>query len=233
MEGLTTEVVEWVEFSEHFCFTQNEVHIFKIAVEKYTTQHSSRYTEILSEDEFAKALQFRQRKDTDRFLASRFALRTILSHFVAASPSEIQFFLSESRKPIVKDIHFNLSHSGDYILIAVGNIPLGIDIEYIMPDFETELLAIECFSKEEQSFLAAQGNRSLDFYTIWTRKESVLKATGEGLTDYMMDFNSLDIRVSRGSIDYSIRHGLIDEEYVWALSMLDTSATQHIYYWNY
>jgi len=49
----------------------------------------------------------------------------------------------------------------------------------------------------------------------------------------MMDFNSLDIRVSRGSIDYSIRHGLIDEEYVWALSMLDTSATQHIYYWNY
>lgn len=82
-------------------------------------------------------------------------------------------------KPYLEDFpyHFNLSHSGDWILLAVGETPVGADIEEITKI--RQKVMENYFSQSEQDQVAKQGTDA--FFAIWTRKESYVKYTGEGM----------------------------------------------------
>lgn len=88
-------------------------------------------------------------------------------------------------KPYLSDypeIHFNLSHSGSMVMAAFGDREVGCDVEQ-MAD-ANEKVAERFFSEEEKRALEACGSkkqRTELFYRIWTRKESYLKLTGEGM----------------------------------------------------
>lgn len=73
-------------------------------------------------------------------------------------------------------IHFNLSHSGPYALCALGDRPLGVDIEALRPRKDT--LPAGVFTPEEYSWYMEQGGGWSAFYTLWTRKESWAKYHG-------------------------------------------------------
>jgi 4'-phosphopantetheinyl transferase len=75
------------------------------------------------------------------------------------------------------DFHFNVSHSEDLIAVAVSKRPVGVDIE-ILRDVNLEI-AERFFSKKE----TRTTQTSRDFLYVWTRKEALLKKTGEGLKD--------------------------------------------------
>ncbi len=85
-------------------------------------------------------------------------------------------------KPLHDGWYFNLSHSGEYVILAVGDEEIGCDIQKIRPCKEKTVQKV-C-SREEQGFIfSADGpERDERFTTIWARKESYLKKTGEGLT---------------------------------------------------
>ena len=90
------------------------------------------------------------------------------------------------------DLHFNLSHSHDLAVVAVTDIaPVGVDVEFerTIPDWES--VASRFFSPQEQAQLAAidAGQRQHAFYNCWTRKEAVIKATGEGLSARLDSFD--------------------------------------------
>ncbi len=76
-------------------------------------------------------------------------------------------------------VHLSLSHSGRCLVVAVGPVDLGVDIEYLRyPDKWPALLR----------WIAAPGERAeaatgTDFLRVWTAKESLVKALGSGL-DY-------------------------------------------------
>lgn len=76
-------------------------------------------------------------------------------------------------------LHFNLSHSGGYALCALGERPVGIDIQIIKP-YKTRLLDRVC-SPEERRWLRERGDRDGDFAQIWAKKESLCKLRGTGL----------------------------------------------------
>ncbi|WP_148667852.1 4'-phosphopantetheinyl transferase family protein, partial [Mizugakiibacter sediminis] len=79
---------------------------------------------------------------------------------------------------------FNLSHAGGLALLAVGRVrALGIDVEAVRPLPDAELLARRCFTPAECLTIAATApqRRALAVMTCWTRKEALLKATGDGL----------------------------------------------------
>ncbi|MBP5467762.1 MAG: 4'-phosphopantetheinyl transferase superfamily protein, partial [Candidatus Riflebacteria bacterium] len=90
-------------------------------------------------------------------------------------------------KPYLKDYpthFFNISHTDSLILIALAKNPVGIDVEKIERNADKEAILKHFFSeKEQQSYFSQPENqRQLAFFKGWTRKESILKATGEGLS---------------------------------------------------
>ena len=75
----------------------------------------------LSADETERAARFHFDRDRDRFIVSHVALRNILSRYLNCQPNELTFSVDEYGKPALKEhkLEFNLSHSGDFALIAV------------------------------------------------------------------------------------------------------------------
>lgn len=82
---------------------------------------------------------------------------------------------------ILKDenFHFNVSHSGEYVLLAVSPLPVGADIEQIRESLpkglqrilsEEEMKILECLSEQEKNSF---------FFQLWTRKESYVKCLGQ------------------------------------------------------
>lgn len=77
------------------------------------------------------------------------------------------------------NLHFSLSHSEDFLLIAIGTRPVGVDIECIQARGE-RLPRYALTALEYEQYLA-MGASWEAFYTLWTKKEAYVKYTGEGL----------------------------------------------------
>ena len=99
-------------------------------------------------------------------------------------------------KPYVMDkngFHFNVSHSGDYVAIAVSEREIGIDIE---KKETVDYRVAERFfcEKEVQAIWDCQGEqeRNDTFYRIWTLKECYVKAIGKGLS---IPFSSFEFEI--------------------------------------
>jgi 4'-phosphopantetheinyl transferase len=82
-------------------------------------------------------------------------------------------------------LRFNLSHSHRLALIAITrDREVGVDIEYMRPDFVTDDVAAHFFSRAEveQFGAVAPEMKTQAFFNCWTRKEAYIKARGEGLS---------------------------------------------------
>jgi len=152
----------------------------------------------LSPDEMARADRFHFARDRTRFVRCRSALRRLLASYLGAPAAEIRFEYSTSGKPQLapeqnsRGLHFNVSHSADMALIAVGSdLRLGVDIEKIRDDVEAAALAERFFSPRERAGLRALPAHLLvqGFFACWTRKEAFLKATGTGLSFPLAEFS--------------------------------------------
>ncbi len=104
------------------------------------------------------------------------------------------------------DIHFNLSHCRAAVICAVSDRPLGIDIETVRP-FK-DRLARHVLSEEEYKDVLSAPHPDLAFIEIWTRKEAVLKLTGEGIrSDLKTVLPRTDVNIATttdGDIVYSV-----------------------------
>lgn len=81
-------------------------------------------------------------------------------------------------------VHFSLSHSGDLVMIALAEVPVGADVEEV-PGPRTVADVAPALHPAERAELdaLAPGERPAAFARCWTRKEAYLKATGAGLTE--------------------------------------------------
>lgn len=86
--------------------------------------------------------------------------------------------------PAEEDFHFNLSHSGTYVICAVDVVPIGVDIQKIDAK-KGKQIAKRFFSKAEQDILekAKEAEQETLFCRFWAAKESYLKYLGTGLKD--------------------------------------------------
>ncbi|MGM1567741.1 MULTISPECIES: 4'-phosphopantetheinyl transferase family protein [Bacillus cereus group] len=146
-------------------------------------------------------LCFRKQKDALRSLLGDLLIRSIICEEFNISNSNIHFKFNEFGKPYLYNkpsFHFNISHSGEWVVCAIDHhAPVGIDIEQIKPiDFE---IAKCFFSDDEYKHLLLQPTeKQLDyFYTLWTLKESFIKAHGEG---FFMPFNTFSFFIMNNEI---------------------------------
>lgn len=156
-----------------------------------------------------KVMRYHFRRDRNLSLGAGLLLDALLGRY-GLKEKQMEYEMNEFGKPRLKgfpDIHFNLSHAGDYAVCALGSVPLGIDIEPIRP-FDREVAAC-CMSAEELSFLSSlsESEQAEAFTRLWTLKESYLKATGSGLCNG--HFPSFSIR--SGGIVPSYKNCLFHE----------------------
>ncbi|MEO7027771.1 MAG: 4'-phosphopantetheinyl transferase superfamily protein [Acidobacteriaceae bacterium] len=146
---------------------------------------------ILSADERQRAGRFHFDRDHSMFVSCRATLRRLLAERTSRSPESLKFAFGPQGKPSLPGTHvsFNLSHAGQWFACAISTggelgIELGIDIEHVHPLEDMQALARHFFAPAEVERLASipKTERTRSFFECWTRKEAVIKATGEGVS---------------------------------------------------
>jgi len=138
----------------------------------------------LSKERRRKIQQYLQEKTKKQSIFAELLLRYVLKKHYQLSAEQIQFTYSKYGKPHLaknSNIHFSLSHSGSWVVCAVGNMPIGVDIEEIK--HRSILLDPGIYSPGEIRRLEKlpQQERIDKGIWIWTLKESYIKNIGAGL----------------------------------------------------
>lgn len=167
----------------------NEVHVWLVPVEIPAERQSS--VELLPESERERARKFHFERDRLHYIEAHVALQTILSGYTGLTPGQITFHTTEKGKPYLdpennpSQTFFNLSHSGDYALIAVGRgSEVGADIERHRSRIDYAQLSARFFTTAECRWLDSLPPevRADGFFRLWSAKEALLKAWGTGLS---------------------------------------------------
>ena len=79
------------------------------------------------------------------------------------------------------EIEFNISHSGDYVVIAFSDRPVGIDVQEMSATSDVDRLAKHVMTPKEYAHFQEEEDRETAFYRLWVRKEAYIKRTGDGL----------------------------------------------------
>lgn len=159
-----------------------EVHLWTIPLE--TTQaERQRLTALLDADEQARMMRFRFPADRSKFAIAHGALREVLATYTNGDPRGLRFRAGLHGKPALDPpvVHFNLSHSGQLALVAVASDrEVGVDVECLRDDLEVLEIARRFFAPDEAARIESLSGseRTLLFFTMWTRKEAVVKAQG-------------------------------------------------------
>ncbi len=175
---------------------------------------------------YKEASDFRQkkidslrfRKDKNLSLAAAVLLDRGLKSFNLRE-KDMSYSFVENKKPVFsdyKDLFFNISHSDKAVAVILSDTDSGCDIEKIS---NCNLkIAKRFFCKDEYDFLLNSKERDVDFYRIWTLKESYMKATGKGmklpLNSFCMKFSENNISVicdeSDGCFNFGEYRGIKD-----------------------
>lgn len=177
-----------------------EVHVWRVPVPEIGAEPAG-WAGLLTSEERARVERKRMPADRQRELTSRAVQRQLLGGYLGLRPEAVAFATEQRGKPVLAGalpgarLEFNLSHSGDWSLLAfVWNHPVGADIER-WRDLERDDLVRQFFAPAEQGEWAGippEGRRAA-FFAGWTRKEAYLKALGVGL---MKPLDSFAVRMA-------------------------------------
>jgi len=141
---------------------------------------------LLSDEERTKAGGMTNPAMKARFEIGRGLRRKMLADATGMSAEELNFAQSEEGKPRalnVSDWDFNVSHSGDFVAIAVGRGQVGVDLEQIRPVREMESIVDRYFHPDEAGGWRSlpPGLREEAFFVFWSAREAATKCVGFGL----------------------------------------------------
>ncbi|MGV6820505.1 MAG: 4'-phosphopantetheinyl transferase family protein [Parvularcula sp.] len=140
---------------------------------------------ILSTDEENRARSYRFELDRQKYRHARSFLRQVLSAHTGVPPLALSISPDRSGRPHLtgQSLDFNMSRTEGLAIVAVSKCRVGIDVELIRPIDEMDEILQDHFTAEERSCLDALTGRPrmTGFFRLWTAKEAITKATGEGL----------------------------------------------------
>ncbi|MGB4400869.1 MAG: 4'-phosphopantetheinyl transferase superfamily protein [Daejeonella sp.] len=164
--------------------TPGMIEIWRFDLNSYIDTIPELY-ELLNDEEKAKSAKFYNEQDRHMFIASKALLKSLLSRYLNIEPGKLSFSFGKNKKPYIQNsfIHFNVSHSGKCILIAVCDEEVGIDVEYYRHMTIQKEDMYNIFTEAEITFIAGHNPWNEIFHKLWTRKEALVKATSQGIPD--------------------------------------------------
>lgn len=143
---------------------------------------------VLAPEERDRVASYRSRGAAERYVVTRALLRTVLSERLGREPAAIAVSRTSAGKPVIADeVHFNLTHSGDLILLAVtGQRPVGVDVERRREVPRVAALEARWLTASERGDFTRLCGLGIDpsdaFLRVWSLKEARLKALGVGIS---------------------------------------------------
>ncbi|WP_255990843.1 4'-phosphopantetheinyl transferase family protein [Chitinolyticbacter albus] len=158
-----------------------DIALWRVDIDPHTNWHASLVTGLPLAEE-AKALRFVQIPDRLRYIATRKALRQVLTARDGLNAADLVFQPGRYGKPwLASGRHFNVSHAGAHALIAISERgPVGIDIEQVRPIDHLAQLTAEVCAAAERVWLD-KSDDTTRFHALWSAKEAVLKSWGCGI----------------------------------------------------
>jgi 4'-phosphopantetheinyl transferase len=152
---------------------------------------------VLSPEERAREISYKRAVDGQRFARTRGVLRLLLSQYCGAAPENLEWLISDHGKPGLaphpanRGVQFNVSHSGTIALVAIGRRRVGVDVERIRSGVACLAIARRYFSPREVHELESLPleQQTPAFFRCWTRKEALVKATGNGIAGGLARFS--------------------------------------------
>jgi 4'-phosphopantetheinyl transferase len=204
--------------------------IYVWQIDLSVTDQEQEFLGLLSRDELERAQRFKFAIHRQRYIMARGSLRQILSSYIDIPAHDIVFKYGQHGKPFLAEgFHqFNISHSDNKALIAITkDRAIGVDIEKIKPESKEDI-AKRFFSEKEYAALQqlSEADRIPGFYTIWTKKEALIKALGEGLFTPLNEFTvspkcepeAISLSFQGKSIVYHVQSISVHPEYQAAVA---------------
>jgi 4'-phosphopantetheinyl transferase len=152
---------------------------------------------LLSGEERARAGKFHFERDRQTYVCAHAMGRSLLSSVAGGDPAAWQFAIHEHGKPEVvaptsgPRWRLNLSHTrGMAAAVLTQDVDVGVDVEWLQRSPDCVGLARRFFAPEEVALLnTVPSDRQREtFLTLWTLKESYIKAIGKGLAQPLDSF---------------------------------------------
>lgn len=141
----------------------------------------------LSPTERARAGRYRFAHDARRFSAARGWLRHVLALQIDIDPHAVRFSDGPGKPRLLQgtepSLSFSVSRSAELALIAVANLPIGVDMEHSGDrQKRTDAAKLACTPTEKAALAwLPRDERARAFLCSWTAKEAFVKGTGQGL----------------------------------------------------
>ena len=125
---------------------------------------------------------------------SRLRVVLVVGVVAACGPREVTIGVGEFGKPRVEGLEFSVAHShGRVVLALCREAALGVDVEWVEREIEALEIAQSTFAPGEMKRIeqaAVGAERTRAFFAVWTRKEAIVKAHGQGLTIPLESFEA-------------------------------------------
>ena len=158
------------------------VKIYIISFKKIS-EHFDTLTNLLSCDKKQEILRCKSRKAA----LDRLASNLMLLHLFGKDYDCLLQYGKQGKPYVPGGPAFNISHSGDYAVMAVSDQEIGIDIEKTIS--KRMVLSDSFLTKAELEWIEKEPIPN--FFICWTRKESIAKLDGAGLQLGFKNFNTL------------------------------------------
>ncbi|MFA9421941.1 MAG: 4'-phosphopantetheinyl transferase superfamily protein [Sedimentibacter sp.] len=177
------------------------------------------FLDIISKDRKKKINNYYFEKDKKHCIYAELILRYSLLKEYNINDKELEIEYNQYGKPKLKkykNIYFNISHSGNWVVCALGKWEIGVDVEKI--DTLSLNVAKNIFTKMEyNNLILCRENPEELFYKLWTLKESYVKAIGKGL---QIPFSVLEFRFSNQTI-YFYTNSTLNNQYDFVTYKID------------
>jgi 4'-phosphopantetheinyl transferase len=204
-------------------------------------QYLHRLNSLLDPEERQRAFQYKLEKDKQRFIVSRATLKYLSGRYLDLSPQDIVVGPGRNQKPFIQmtgipDLHFNIAHSGDCILVAFADTALGVDIEQMDKKFNFQEILERSFNPAETSFIQNSERSYASFFLHWTRKEALLKAIAKGIDDDLVSIpcldgeHEIDAAIINSSQSWIVRSFEVGEHCVGSIA--HAASINTIRFWN-
>ena len=209
--------------SNKFYLSENEITYWDIDLDNIDPSHFINFYHLLSDKNKTRASLFAKDKDRNLFITAHFALDFILESLFEIKPIVLT---DEHGKPFIQNypIHFNLSHTDKRVILGFSKQALGVDIEKITPLQDLDLLIEHSMHPDEIRLLMTldPSQKTHLFYSMWTKKEAVVKAIGIGMRK---ELNSFSLNSLTKDASWKIFELALDNRYSAAIATQNTASS--------